>query len=119
VLAIQVAQVDQMSGGRAELGLGAGWFATEHSAYGIPFPDNKFELLEEQLAIVTGLWRTPGDGDLLVHREDLPAGGLARAAQARAAPAPADHHRRRRAEAHPAAGRAVRRRVQRGLPRRG
>src|SRR6266567_2295173 len=56
VLAIQVAQVDQMSGGRAELGLGAGWFAAEHSAYGIPFPDNKFELLEEQLAIVTGLW---------------------------------------------------------------
>ncbi|WP_336082099.1 LLM class F420-dependent oxidoreductase [Nocardia sp. SSK8] len=61
-LAIQVAQVDQMSGGRVELGLGSGWFAAEHAAYGIPFPDNRFALLEEQLAIVTGLWETkPGD----------------------------------------------------------
>lgn len=68
-LAIQVAQVDQMSGGRIELGLGSGWYAAEHAAYGIPFPDNRFGLLEEQLAIVTGLWATkPGatfdfDGD--------------------------------------------------------
>ncbi len=59
VLAIQVSQVDQMSGGRVELGLGSGWFGAEHTAYGIPFPDNKFDLLEEQLAIVTGLWDTP------------------------------------------------------------
>ncbi|MEU5268307.1 LLM class F420-dependent oxidoreductase [Streptomyces hygroscopicus] len=59
VLAIQVAQVDQMSGGRVELGLGAGWFEEEHSAYGIPFPKEKFARLEEQLAIVTGLWQTP------------------------------------------------------------
>lgn len=58
VLAIQVAQVDQMSGGRVELGLGAGWFAEEHRAYGIPFPKEKFGRLEEQLAIVTGLWAT-------------------------------------------------------------
>ena len=58
-LAISVAQVDQMSGGRVELGLGAGWFEAEHTAYGIPFPDNKHALLEEQLAIVTGLWGTP------------------------------------------------------------
>jgi len=58
-LAISVAQVDAMSGGRVELGLGAGWFADEHAAYGIPFPDNKHALLEEQLAIVTGLWGTP------------------------------------------------------------
>ncbi len=58
-LAIQVAQVDQMSGGRAELGLGTGWFPDEHTAYGIPFPDKRFDLLEEQLAIVTGLWDTP------------------------------------------------------------
>ncbi|MEU4596615.1 LLM class F420-dependent oxidoreductase [Nocardia sp. NPDC023988] len=57
-LAIQVAQVDQMSGGRVELGLGSGWFAAEHAAYGIPFPDNRFGLLEEQLAIITGLWST-------------------------------------------------------------
>lgn len=59
VLAIQVAQVDQMSGGRVELGLGTGWFGAEHKAYGIPFPDKRFGILEEQLAIVTGLWGTP------------------------------------------------------------
>ncbi|MDL9978925.1 LLM class F420-dependent oxidoreductase [Microbacterium candidum] len=56
ILAIQVAQVDAMSGGRVELGLGTGWFEQEHQAYGIPFPAKRFDLLEEQLAIVTGLW---------------------------------------------------------------
>ncbi|MGZ4651158.1 MAG: LLM class F420-dependent oxidoreductase [Kineosporiaceae bacterium] len=61
ILAIEVAQVDVMSGGRAELGLGAGWFEAEHIAYGIPFPDlrERFDRLEEQLAVVTGLWSTP------------------------------------------------------------
>jgi F420-dependent oxidoreductase-like protein len=59
VLAIQVAQVDQMSGGRVELGLGAGWFEAEHAAYGIPYPARRFDLLEEQLAVITGLWSTP------------------------------------------------------------
>lgn len=59
VLAIQVAQVDQMSGGRVEFGLGTGWFGAEHSAYGIPFPDKRFGILEEQLAVITGLWGTP------------------------------------------------------------
>jgi F420-dependent oxidoreductase-like protein len=60
-LAIIVAQVDAMSGGRVELGLGAGWNAREHAAYGIPFPDTgeRFERLEEQLGIVTGLWTSP------------------------------------------------------------
>jgi F420-dependent oxidoreductase-like protein len=60
-LAISVAQVDQMSGGRVELGLGTGWFDTEHTAYGIPFPalGERFAILEEQLAIITGLWATP------------------------------------------------------------
>jgi F420-dependent oxidoreductase-like protein len=60
-LAISVAQVDEMSGGRVELGLGAGWFEPEHSAYGIPFPPTaeRFDRLEEQLAILTGLWETP------------------------------------------------------------
>ncbi len=59
-LAITVAQVDAMSGGRVELGLGAGWFDDEHRAYGIPFPPmrERFERLEEQLGIVTGLWGT-------------------------------------------------------------
>jgi F420-dependent oxidoreductase-like protein len=59
ILAIQVAQVDAMSGGRVELGLGTGWFAEEHAAYGIPFPPKRFGLLAEQLEIVTGLWSTP------------------------------------------------------------
>jgi alkanesulfonate monooxygenase len=61
VLAISVAGVDQMSGGRVELGLGAGWFEDEHTAYGIPFPETgeRFERFEESLAIVTGLWETP------------------------------------------------------------
>lgn len=61
ILAIQVAQVDAMSHGRAELGLGTGWFEKEHRAYGIPFPAKRFGLLEEQLEIVTGLWGTPAD----------------------------------------------------------
>ena len=60
-LAISVAQVDQMSGGRVELGIGAGWFAQEHEAYGIPFPElgERFDRYEEQVAVITGLWRTP------------------------------------------------------------
>ena len=60
-LAITVAQVDQMSGGRVELGIGTGWYAEEHTAYGIPFPSlgERFDRLEEQLAVITGLWSTP------------------------------------------------------------
>jgi F420-dependent oxidoreductase-like protein len=60
-LAISVAQVDEMSGGRVELGLGTGWHDGEHAAYGIPFPPTgvRFAHLEEQLAIITGLWSTP------------------------------------------------------------
>ncbi|MCW2579099.1 MAG: putative reductase [Blastococcus sp.] len=60
-LAISVAQVDQMSGGRVELGIGSGWFEAEHTAYGIPFPPlgERFDRYEEQLAIITGLWNTP------------------------------------------------------------
>jgi F420-dependent oxidoreductase-like protein len=57
-LAISVAQVDQMSGGRVELGIGTGWFDAEHRAYGIPFPPlgERFDRLTEQLEIITGLW---------------------------------------------------------------
>jgi F420-dependent oxidoreductase-like protein len=60
-LAIAVAGIDDMSGGRIDLGLGAGWFDAEHQAYGIPFPPlrERFDRLEEQLAIITGLWNTP------------------------------------------------------------
>lgn len=66
VLAIQVAQVDQMSGGRVELGIGAGWNEREHNAYGIPFPSRRFDRLEEQLEIITGIWNTT-DGDPFSH----------------------------------------------------
>lgn len=60
-LAVSVAQVDQMSGGRVEFGLGTGWYEQEHTAYGIPFPElgERFERVEEQYDIVTGLWRLP------------------------------------------------------------
>jgi F420-dependent oxidoreductase-like protein len=60
-LAISVAQVDEMSGGRVDLGIGAGWFEAEHQAYAIPFPPlgERFDRLEEQLDILTGLWSTP------------------------------------------------------------
>nr|WP_030501584.1 LLM class F420-dependent oxidoreductase [Micromonospora purpureochromogenes] len=62
-LAVMVAQVDRMSGGRIELGIGAGWYEREHTAFGIPFPpvSERFDRLAEQLEIVTGLWRTPAD----------------------------------------------------------
>ena len=68
VLAISVAQVDEMSGGRVELGLGAGWFEAEHQAYGIDFRDlgQRFDRLEEQYAVVTGLWSTPV-GETFAH----------------------------------------------------
>jgi F420-dependent oxidoreductase-like protein len=67
-LAIAVANVDQMSGGRVELGIGAGWYADEHTAYGIPFPDTgeRFDRFEEQLAVITGLWETP-PGETFSH----------------------------------------------------
>jgi F420-dependent oxidoreductase-like protein len=60
-LAVGVAQVDRMSGGRVDFGLGAGWFEPEHAAYGIPFPPlrERFDRLAEQFEVITGLWRTP------------------------------------------------------------
>jgi F420-dependent oxidoreductase-like protein len=60
-LAVAVAQVDAMSNGRVELGIGAGWNELEHRSYGVPFPDTpeRFDRLAEQLAILDGLWRTP------------------------------------------------------------
>ncbi len=61
-LAIAVAQVDRMSNGRVDFGLGSGWFEAEHTAYGIPFPPlgERFDRREEQLEIITGLWSSPG-----------------------------------------------------------
>ncbi|NBE80799.1 LLM class F420-dependent oxidoreductase [Micromonospora rubida] len=81
-LAVMVAQVDQMSGGRVELGIGAGWYEREHTSYGIPFPavGERFDRLDEQLEVITGLWRTPvgetysflGDHYRLVDAPALP-----------------------------------------------
>ena len=71
VLAISVAGVDQMSGGRVELGIGAGWYEAEHAAYGIPFPDTgeRFDRLEESLEVITGLWATPPGEDFAFEGE--------------------------------------------------
>lgn len=68
MLAVQVAQVDAMSGGRVELGIGAGWYDAEHAAYGVPFPPTaeRFDRLAEQLEIITGLWATP-PGETFSH----------------------------------------------------
>ncbi len=67
-LAIMVAQVDEMSGGRVELGIGGGWFDAEHSAYGLPFPGlgERMSRLEEALDQMTGLWTTP-EGETFDH----------------------------------------------------
>ncbi|WGL50948.1 LLM class F420-dependent oxidoreductase [Nocardioides sp. BP30] len=64
-LAVSVAGVDQMSGGRVDFGLGAGWFEQEHQAYGLPFPatGERFDRLEEQLELITGLWAAEGNYD--------------------------------------------------------
>ena len=117
-LAITVATVDQMSGGRVEMGIGAGWFEAEHTAYGIPFPEPKerFDRLEEQLAIITGLWATEDrfsfDG---AHYRISDSPGPAQADAAQAAGA----GRRQGPAAHACAGRSVRRRVQPAVRRRG
>ena len=60
-LAISVAQVDEMSNGRVEFGIGTGWFEKEHLAYAIPFPPlrERFARLTEQLELITGLWTAP------------------------------------------------------------
>ncbi len=67
-LAIIAAQVDHMSGGRVELGFGAGWFEQEHRAHGIDFPDTieRFDRFAEGLAVITGMWSTP-EGELFDH----------------------------------------------------
>ena len=112
-LAISVAQVDQMSGGRVELGIGSGWFEAEHAAYGIPFPElgERFDRYEEQLAVVTGLWSTPsgktfdfaGEHYRLADSPALPkpvqdggipilVGGRGRRRTPRRCPAPPDRH---------------------------
>jgi F420-dependent oxidoreductase-like protein len=71
-LAIAVANVVDMSGGRVDLGIGAGWFEAEHTAYGIPFPPlgERFDRLSEQLDVITGLWGTP-DGATFDYSGEL------------------------------------------------
>jgi F420-dependent oxidoreductase-like protein len=63
-LAVAAAQVDVMSGGRLEIGIGSGWYEREHQALGIPFPGLKerFDRFTEQLEILHGLWTTPEGG---------------------------------------------------------
>jgi F420-dependent oxidoreductase-like protein len=58
VLAKAVAAVDQISGGRVDFGVGAGWNEREHEAYGFEFPPlgTRLEMLEEQLEVVCGAW---------------------------------------------------------------
>ncbi len=58
VLAKMAATLDHVSGGRAELGIGAGWLEGEHAAYGLDFPSGprRVDLVEEQLQVITGLW---------------------------------------------------------------
>ena len=117
-LAISVAEVDDMSGGRVELGLGAGWYEAEHTAYGIPFPPlgERFERLDEQLAIISGPVVDAGRGAVHLQRPALPGAGQPGPAQARAAARAADHRRRRWAHPDAASGRPLRSRVQSGLP---
>ena len=103
-----------MSGGRVELGhrrrlVRAGAHGVRHP---VPGTGERFDRLEEQLAIITGLWATP-TGERFSHDgRALPAHRLAGAAQAGAAAAPAGADRRHGQAAHAGAGGAVRRRVQ-------
>ena len=64
-----VTQVDHMSGGRVEVGLGAGWYEAEHLAYGLPFPPagERYDLLEDQLNILHGVWSAPA-GAMFEHK---------------------------------------------------
>ena len=106
-----------MSGGRVELGIGAGWFEEEHRAYGIPFPSQaeRFDRLDEQLQIITGLWDTPagerfsftGQYYRLVASPALP--------KRRARTAPAHLDRRTGETAHAKPGGPSCLRVQRGV----
>ena len=117
-LAITVAQVDQMSGGRVEFGLGAGWFEVEHAAYGIPFPSlgERFDILEEQLAVITGLWGTAEGETFSFDGAHYRVTEFARPAEARSAAAPAGPARRGGCPPHAPAGGPVRGRVQRAVP---
>ncbi len=74
LLAAIVASVDQMSGGRVELGIGTGWYEREHAAFGLAFPPmrERFDRLEEQLEIITGLWLAGPENAELAQGDDHP-----------------------------------------------
>ena len=112
VLANAVATADHISGGRVELGLGSGWMAREHEAFGFPFPRPRVrqQMLAEQLEIVHRLWteeRVTFNGS---HYTLENAPGQAEAAAVSPSPA---HRRWQRHAGHDAAGRSLRRRIQR------
>ena len=97
VLAKSVMTADHVSGGRVELGMGAGWFEREHQAFGFPFPaaGERFDVLAEQVEIVHRLWeRDEERGD--VRGRALPARRGPGAAEGRAGPASAADPRRGR-----------------------
>ena len=87
-----VATVDEMSGGRVEVGMGAGWNDLEHAQLGIPFPDldERYTMLEESVAIVHGLWTEPDgwrfDGAHWHVHGALPEHGLRRPTAGRLVP---------------------------------
>jgi F420-dependent oxidoreductase-like protein len=77
VFAKLVTTMDEMSGGRIDVAVGAGWHESEHTRLGIPYPsiDERADMLEEQLAILVGLWTGPDgwsfDGAHSVLRDAL------------------------------------------------
>ena len=83
-LAKVIQTADEMSGGRVEAGLGAGWNAEEHAQLGIGFPPlgERYDMLEEELAILHGLWTEPDgwsyDGTQWQVRNAMRHGQIAR-----------------------------------------
>jgi F420-dependent oxidoreductase-like protein len=68
-----VTTVDEMSGGRIEVGVGAGWNELEHRQHGLPFPPIKerADLMEDQLAILHGLWGEPDGWSFQGHQVSI------------------------------------------------
>jgi len=89
-----VASVDHVSGGRVELGLGAGWNEREHEAFGFPFPDlrERMDELERQLEHVTRQWAERSPRPVQQPRPPLILGGRAGPRSARLAARYADEY---------------------------
>ena len=90
------AQVDTMSGGRVEVGLGAGWYEAEHQAFGVPFPDlaGRYDLLEDELAILHGAWSAPPGATFALTGRTCSVSIEADTVRPAAAPPSAHHHGR-------------------------